>query len=88
MGLEPADRGIHAAGKHGRGQADTRRLPHPRPPQATPSAQGTLNTSGAGPGCLSRKSIFSIPDPGFASKNLSILTQKIVLSSQKYDPGC
>ncbi len=32
--------------------------------------------------------IFSIPDPGSASKNLSILTQKLFLSSQKYDPGC
>ena len=36
--------------------------------------------------------IFSIPDPGSASKNLSILTQrktkKWVLSSRKYDPGC
>ncbi len=32
--------------------------------------------------------IFSIPDPGSASKNLSILTQKLFLSSKKYDPGC
>ncbi len=37
---------------------------------------------------------FSIPDqsffpsPGSASKNLSILTQKLFLSSRKYDPGC
>ncbi len=30
------------------------------------------------PACLSRIRIFSIPDPGSASKNLSILTQKIV----------
>jgi len=33
-----------------------------------------------------------IPDPGSASKNLSILTQKKqkkwFLSSRKYDPGC
>jgi hypothetical protein len=35
----------------------------------------------------SRVRIFSIPDPGSASKNLSILIQKI-LSSRKYDPGC
>ncbi len=41
MGLEPADRGVHAAGEHGSGQADTRRLPHPRPTQATPASQGT-----------------------------------------------
>jgi hypothetical protein len=31
---------------------------------------------------------FSIPDPGSASKNLSILIQKVFLSSRKYDPGC
>ncbi len=34
---------------------------------------------------------FTIPDPGSASKNLSILTQKNhkwFLSSMKYDPGC
>ena len=32
---------------------------------------------------------FSIPDPGSASKNLSILPQKKwFLSSRKYDPGC
>jgi hypothetical protein len=30
------------------------------------------------PGCLSRIQIVSIPHPGSASKNLSILTQKIV----------
>jgi hypothetical protein len=50
-----------------------------------------LKTSVADPGRLfgSRIRIFSIPDPGSASKNLSILTQKIVfLSSRKYDPGC
>ena len=29
-----------------------------------------------------------IPDPGSASKNLSILTPKMVLSSRKYDPVC
>ncbi len=34
-----------------------------------------------------------IPDPNFVysgstSKNLSILTQKLFLSSRKYDPGC
>jgi hypothetical protein len=28
------------------------------------------------------------PESGSASKNLSILTQKIALSSRKYDPGC
>ncbi len=32
----------------------------------------------ADPGCLSRIRIFSIADPGSISKNLSILTQKIV----------
>ncbi len=33
--------------------------------------------------------IFSIPDPGTASKNLSILTQNIVSKlSWKYDPSC
>jgi hypothetical protein len=31
---------------------------------------------------------FSIPDPGSASQNLNILTQKWFLSSRKYDPGC
>jgi hypothetical protein len=31
----------------------------------------------------SRIQIFSIPDPGFASNNLSILTQKLVLSYRK-----
>ncbi len=31
---------------------------------------------------------FSIPDPGSASKNLSILTQKWFLTSRKYDPSC
>ncbi len=37
----------------------------------------------------SRIQIFSIPDPGSASKNLSILTPKnFFLSSRKYDPGC
>jgi hypothetical protein len=37
----------------------------------------------------SRIPIFSIPDTGSASKNLSILTQKnCFLSSRKYDPGC
>jgi hypothetical protein len=41
-------------------------------------------TSVADPGCLSR-----IPDPGSASKNLSILTKiKWFLSSRKYNPGC
>jgi hypothetical protein len=40
------------------------------------------------PGCLSWMRIFSIPDPGSASKNLSILTQKIVSNSWKYDPCC
>ncbi len=35
----------------------------------------------------SRIQIFSIPDPGSTSKNLSILTQKIVLLLRKYDPG-
>ncbi len=50
----------------------------------------------------SRIRIFSIPDPGSrvetipdsgsisrsASKNLSVLTKKLFLSSRKYDPGC
>jgi hypothetical protein len=31
---------------------------------------------------------FSIPDSRSASKNLSILTQKLFLSPRKYDPGC
>jgi hypothetical protein len=34
------------------------------------------------PGSRTRIRIFSIPDPGSTSKNL------IILSSQKYDPGC
>jgi hypothetical protein len=46
----------------------------------------------ADPGCLSRIRLFSIPDPGSSSKNLSILTPKKAkiwfLSSKKYDPGC
>ncbi len=37
-----------------------------------------VSSSDADPGCLSRIRIFSIPDPGSASKNVSILTQKIV----------
>ncbi len=41
---------------------------------------------------LSRIQLFSIPDPGSASKNLSILTpkkpKKLFPSSRKYDPGC
>jgi hypothetical protein len=37
----------------------------------------------------SRIRIFSIPDPGSTSKNLSILTpKKWFLSSMNYDPGC
>jgi hypothetical protein len=38
----------------------------------------------------SRIRIVSIQDSGYASKNLSILTQKNkwFLSSRKYDPGC
>ncbi len=35
-------------------------------------------------GCLSRIRIFSIPDPGSASKNLSILTQKLVSKLSEY----
>jgi hypothetical protein len=31
---------------------------------------------------------FSIPDPGSTSKNFSIITQKMFLSSRKYDPSC
>jgi hypothetical protein len=31
--------------------------------------------------------MFSIPDPGSASKNLSILIQTRFLNSRKYDPG-
>jgi hypothetical protein len=45
----------------------------------------------ADPGCLSRIPIrvFSIPDPGSASKNLSIISpKKWFLSSWKYDRGC
>jgi hypothetical protein len=38
----------------------------------------SVGSSVADPGCLSRIRIFSISDPGSASKNLSILTQKIV----------
>jgi hypothetical protein len=41
-----------------------------------------LDNSVADPGCLSRIRIFSIPDPGSASK------KKLFLSSRKYDPGC
>ncbi len=36
----------------------------------------------------SRIPIFSNLDPGSASKNFSILTQKIVSQLRKYDPGC
>jgi hypothetical protein len=49
----------------------------------------------ADPGCLSRIRFFhpgsrikKIPVSGPASKNLSILTQKLFLSSRKYDSGC
>jgi hypothetical protein len=43
-----------------------------------------------GSGMFIRDPKFSIPDPGSALKNLSILTQKIVstLSEIRYDPGC
>jgi hypothetical protein len=37
-----------------------------------------IEISVADPGCLSRILIFSIPYPGYASKNLTILTQKMV----------
>jgi hypothetical protein len=56
-----------------------------------------LRGSVADPGCLSRIQFFpsrildpnfSIPDPGSLSKNLSILTQKIVSKLSGYDPGC
>jgi hypothetical protein len=45
--------------------------------------RGPVLCSVADPGCLSRSRFFSIPDPnclhhGSASKNLSILTQKMV----------
>jgi hypothetical protein len=36
----------------------------------------------------SRIRIFSIPDPVSTSKNLSILTQKIVFKLSENDPGC
>ncbi len=39
-------------------------------------------------GSGSRMRISSLPDPGSASKNQSILTQKLFLSSRKYDLGC
>jgi hypothetical protein len=39
-------------------------------------------------GCLSRIRIFSIPDPGSASKNLSILTQKMVSKLSEIWSGC
>ncbi len=45
-------------------------------------------TSVVDPGCLSRIRIFSIPNPGSASKILSIVPQKLFLSSRKYDPDC
>ncbi len=38
--VEQADRGVHAAGQHGSGQAYPRGVPHPRSPQATPPAEG------------------------------------------------
>ena len=40
VAVQQADRGVHAAGQHGRGQEDLFRLPYPRPPQATPATQG------------------------------------------------
>jgi hypothetical protein len=39
-----------------------------------------------GPGSLSRIRIFSIPNPGSSSKNLSILTQKIVSKLSEISP--
>jgi hypothetical protein len=45
-------------------------------------------SSVADPGYLSRIRPFSIPDPGSASKNLSILTQKNGSKLWEYDPGC
>jgi hypothetical protein len=46
-------------------------------------------TSVADPRCLSRIRLFSIPDPGSESKNLSILTpKKWFLSSRKYYRCC
>ncbi len=42
----------------------------------------------AEPGCLSRIQIFSIPDPGSASNNLGVLTQKIVSNLSEIWSGC
>ncbi len=56
------------------------RIPHPN--FSIPDPASEFFHSG------SRIRIFFIPDPGSASKNLSILTLKIFLSSRKYDPGC
>jgi hypothetical protein len=74
------------------------------PNKLSPRFSTLDGASVADPGCLSRipdPTFFhpgsrirtvSIPDPGTASKNLSILTpkkpKKWVLSSRKYDPGC
>ncbi len=44
---------------------------------------GCLKSSVADPGCLPRIRLFSIPDPGSASKNLNILTQKMVSKLQE-----
>jgi hypothetical protein len=56
----------------------------------TPSSSAVLWIRDVYPG--SRFQLFSIPDPGSSSKNLSILTpkkaKKWFLSSKKYDPGC
>ncbi len=57
----------------------------------TQKLQGLIHIDGSSvvdPGCLSRIRIFSIPDPRSTSKNLSILTQKIVSKLSEYDPGC
>jgi hypothetical protein len=63
----------------------------PQPPPRFYSKVGFNNffCSVPDPVCLSRIRIFCIPDPGYASKSLSILTQKIIskLLDWKYDLG-
>jgi hypothetical protein len=49
-----------------------------RRPRGNMKKRNYVTVSVADPGCLSRIRIFSIPDSGPASKNLSILTQIIV----------
>jgi len=80
--------------RRGRPRGDRHTQVHAEPQAGrTPSLFLLLFFSVADPGCLSRIWIFPIPDPDpnvfhpvSRIRNLSILTQKLFLSSRKYCP--